>query len=286
MAVYNKAEMYLSIDIGGTSSRIASSKDLKNIDQEVKFRTSQDLSEQKKKIASGVTEVLEGKAIDAVCLGVPGLVDKKNHKLGKIVNAPALSNIPFSYFFDHHVDEKKIWAENDASLAGLGEAVVGAGRDYDVVAYLTLSTGVGGVRIAGKKIDPFQRHNEPGHMIIVENGRHFDFCGQNGCLSAYVSGTAFKEIYGLLPEDCNDSSIWEDYAQKLSLGITNVIALWAPDVIILGGSITNKFEDGFKSPLLKNLSEKNLFETPPIVVSQLRDMSGLFGGLVFLSQNI
>jgi glucokinase len=278
--------MFLSIDIGGTSSRIASSRDLKNIVKEVKFDTSQELPEQKKLVSSGIKEVLDGETLEAACLGVPGLVDKKNRRLGKIVNVPALSGLPFSYFFDDHLKPENIWAENDASLAGLGEAVMGAGKDYEVVAYLTLSTGVGGVRIAGKKIDPFQNHSEPGHMIIVENGRHFKYCGQDGCLSAYVSGTAFKEIYGLSAADCRDAKVWEDYAEKLSLGLNNVIALWAPDVIVLGGSMTKEFDPGFKDPLMKNLSQNKLFTAPPIVVSQLGDSSGLFGGLVFLSQNI
>ncbi len=87
-------------------------------------------------------------------------------------------------------------------------------------------------------------------MIINEDGKPFKLCGQKGCLSCYVSGAAFKEVYGVSPFRCEDKEVWTDYAKKLSLGIVNVIAMWGPDVLVLGGSISNKFEGYFKEPLL------------------------------------
>ena len=276
--------MYISIDIGGTNTRIASSKDLHDIHSDVKFSTSQDLNEEKKLISSGVAEVLEGQLLQGACIGVPGLVDKKNRRFKQIVNVPALSGLAFYEMLGVEIDPSLVFAENDASLAGLGEAVLGAGRDYEVVAYLTLSTGVGGVRIAGKQIDPYQRHSEPGHMIIQEGGLHFDLCGQNGCVSAYVSGTAFSDIYGVSPAECEDSSIWQDYAKKLSLAIINVVAMWGPDVIVFGGSMSKKFNSNFEKPLLEVLSEEPLFKIPPIVRCELGDNSGIVGGFVYLSQ--
>jgi predicted NBD/HSP70 family sugar kinase len=143
---------------------------------------------------------------------------------------------------------------------------------------------VGGTRIAGKQIDPYQRHSEPGHVIIQEDGRHFDLCGQDGCVSAYISGTAFPQVYGVSPEDCEDPGIWEDYANKLALVINNVVAMWGPDVIVLGGSMSKKFEDFFREPLLHVVSEHPLFEIPPVVLNELGDKSGIFGGFSYLSQ--
>jgi predicted NBD/HSP70 family sugar kinase len=121
-------------------------------------------------------------------------------------------------------------------------------------------------------------------MIIQEEGRPFQLCGQRGCLSSYVSGAAFREIYGIGPSKCEDREVWADYAKKLTLGIINILAMWAPNVIILGGSITNKFEDYFKEPLLDELSKQELFVIPPIFKSELGDNSGLYGGLILLKQ--
>jgi len=197
---------------------------------------------------------------------------------------PAFSGFSFSEIVGDVVAPEKVLAENDASLGGLGEAVLGAGKNYEVVAYLTLSTGVGGVRIAGKEIDPHQNFSEPGHMIIEEGGRKCEFCGQNGCLCAYTSGTAFENIYGMSSSVCEDPGIWTEYAKKLSLGVINIMAEWAPDVIVLGGSISNKFEQFIKEPLLAELAKQNFFEIPPIVKSELGDNSGIYGGFVLLSQ--
>ncbi len=278
--------MYISIDIGGTNTRIASSRDLRDIFQEVKFSSSHDLKEQKKLIISGIDEVRTNEEVKGICVGVPGFVDTKNRRLNYIVNIPSLSNLSYAQLLDDKYPSDIILVENDAALAGLGEAVLGAGKDDEVVVFLTISTGVGGVRIAGKKIDPFQRHNEPGHMIIVEEGRYFETCRQNGCLAAYVSGTAFYDIYQVSPAECKDNGIWHDYAKKLSLGIINVISMWAPEVIVLGGSISNKFEEYFREPLFDELNKQNFFTLPKIVNAVLGDNSGIYGGFVLLSQKL
>ena len=276
--------MYISIDLGGTNTRIAASRDLKNILKQEKVPTEQNVALERKVITSAIEKVAEGEVIKGICIGVPGFVDKKNLKFNRIVNIPSLSGFSYEDLFGEIVAPELTIAENDATLAGLGEAVRGAGQNYEVVAYLTLSTGVGGVRIAGKKIDPYQRHSEPGHMIINEDGKPFKLCGQKGCLSCYVSGAAFKEVYGVSPFRCEDKEVWTDYAKKLSLGIVNVIAMWGPDVLVLGGSISNKFEGYFKEPLLDELSKQEIFAIPPIVKSALGDDSGLYGGFILLNQ--
>ena len=276
--------MYISIDLGGSNTRVASTKDLKEILEIIKVQTEQNIDLERSIINSSIEKLVGDQEIKGVCLGVPGFVNKKERKFEKIVNVPSFSGFSFDEIIGNIVAPERILAENDASLAGLGESVLGAGKNFDVVAYLTLSTGVGGVRIAEKKIDPHQKFSEPGHMIIEENGRKCEFCGQNGCLCAYTSGTAFKEIYGMNPSECEDLKIWSEYAKKLSLGVINLIAEWAPDVVVLGGSISNKFEEFFKEPLMAELSKQDFFKIPPIVKSELGDNSGIYGGFVMLKQ--
>ena len=277
--------MYISIDLGGTNTRVASSTDLKSISEQIKVETLQNVVLEKNLIRECIEEFSAGEEIKGICIGVPGFVKKDEKKLGKIVNIPSFSNLSYTEVVGALVSEDNILAENDATLASLGEAVLGAGKDYEVVAYLTLSTGVGGARISGKRIDPHQNYAEPGHMIIEEDGRECELCGQKGCLSAYTSGTSFESVYGVKPSDCEDQDIWNRYAEKLSLGIINIMADWGPDVIVLGGSISKKFENFFKKPLLEELSQQKFFEVPPIIRAELGDNSGIIGGFILLEQS-
>jgi len=276
--------MYISIDLGGTNTRVASSSDLENILGEEKVKTEQNIALERRIIVSAIEKLRLGEEIKGICIGVPGFVNKKDKKFEKIVNIPSLSGLSCEDLFGDTVNHDLVLAENDATLAGLGEAVLGAGQGYEVVAYLTLSTGVGGVRIAGKKIDPTQSYSEPGHMRIQENGLVCPHCHQKGCISAYISGAAFEDVYKVRPSQCEDKDVWAEYAKKLTLGVINILAMWAPDVIVLGGSITNKFEEYFKEPLFDNLSKQNFFTIPPILKSKLGDNSGLYGGLILLKQ--
>jgi len=276
--------MYVSIDLGGTNTRIASSKDLGKILNVEKVKTEQNIALERKIIISAIKKLCLEEVIDGICVGVPGFVNKKAEKFKKIVNIPSFSGLSYEDLFGDIVDPDLVIAENDATLAGLGEAVLGAGQNYEVVAYITLSTGVGGVRIAGKKIDPTQNYSEPGHMRIQENGLVCPHCHQSGCISAYISGAAFEDVYKVRPSQCEDREVWEEYAKKLTPLILNVFAMWAPDVIVLGGSISNKFEEYFKEPLFDNLSKQNFFTVTPILKSKLDDNSGLYGGLLLLNQ--
>jgi predicted NBD/HSP70 family sugar kinase len=121
-------------------------------------------------------------------------------------------------------------------------------------------------------------------MIVKAGGKLCRSCGQRGCLESYVSGKSFKEIYEVGPSKCDDAEVWEKYAHDLAPGIVNLVAMWGPDIIVLGGSISKKFEPFFKEPLIKKLEEEPLFDIPPIVKSVLGDDSGLYGGFLYLKQ--
>ena len=115
---------------------------------------------------------------------------------------------------------RPLYLENDAALAGLGEATLGAGRGRDIVAYLTISTGVGGVRIVDGKIDRKAVGFEPGQQIInfADN--------ESQTLEANVSGQALQKKYGIKPHDLTDQKIWQEVARTLAYGIYNTILHW------------------------------------------------------------
>ena len=277
--------MYISIDLGGTNTRVASSVDLRQIYKVEKFDTQPHLEAQKEIIKSAISKVTEKNEVKAIAIGVPGMLDRKNQRFHRLPNYPNLNNVSYNSLFDGDLARVPMYVENDSALAGLGEAVLGVGMDYNSIAYLTLGTGVGGVRIEKKSLHFGQRLFEPGHQIIARDGRYHSGCGQHGCLEGYVSGRAFVQIYGVKPENCNDIKVWSSYGSDLAVGLINVIAMWSPDVIILGGGLANKFYLFYKS-LIKRLQEETVFDIPPIRRSENMDNAGLLGGFVLIGQSL
>jgi len=278
--------MYVSIDVGKTNTRVSSSRDSKNIFKKEKFLTSQSLEEEKKLIKDAVYKVTDLEQIQAISVGLPGIIDRISNTFYKVNTYPELNGLPFQAFLQGFAEKiPKIIVENDALLAAFGEAVGGSGKEFDIVAYLTLSTGVGGARISFKEIDQSYYFSEPGHQIIVQDGREDPFCGQKGCLQSYVSGPAFEEIYKMKPEECKDGNIWSDYSKHLASGLINIISMWTPEVIVLGGGISQKF-DYIYSDLMDNLRKEKLFPIPEIRKSALGDDAGLLGGFIYISRFI
>lgn len=275
--------MYISIDLGGTSTRVASSKDLISLHKLERFPTNKELVVEKKLLNNAIAKVIEGETVDFVCVGVPGMVDRYARTFEKIVNYPELTGKSYEVLFDITIPNSKIVIENDAALAGLAESRRGVAAKFRVLAYLTLSTGFGGVRIQDKQISRIQGNFEPGHMIIVEDGREDSVCGQKGCAHSYLSGVAFKEIYGMEPFDCKDPKVWNEYGEKMATVITNVVAMWDPGVIVLGGSIATRFEM-FEPAMHDALYTQSLFDMPKILKSEMGDVNGVWGGFDLISQ--
>lgn len=278
--------MYFSIDFGGTNTRVASSRDLSGILDVKKFPTSADLGDQVLKITATISDLSSGEEVEFVVAGLPGIIDKKNRILENIVNYPQLTGKPFEALLGETTKLPNLIVENDAALAGLAEAALGVGKDHNVVAYLTLSTGVGGVRIENGVISPSQEMSEPGHMIINSDSRE-KFPGTNirGSLGAVASGLNFERIYGLRPENCDDEKIWQEYANLLSAGIHNVIVMWDPDVIVLGGAVSQKFEL-FIEFLNQKLQDQDLYDVPRVLKSDLGDDNVLLGGMLLLQKYV
>ena len=171
--------------------------------------------------------------------------------------------------------------ENDAALVGLGEANYGAGRGKDIVVYLTISTGVGGVRIVKGNIDESAQGFEPGHQIIDPDNTLCPTCEGND-LEAYVSGTSIEKRFGKKPYDIHDDATWDELAKFLAYGLNNTIVHWSPDIIVLGGSMMK--EVGIPVPAVRaHLAEiMKIFPTlPQIEKAELGDFGGLYGALSY-----
>ncbi len=277
--------MYISIDIGKSNTRVASSKDLRVVHKIEKFPTPEDLMTAKFAIKEAVFKVSDAETVKYACLGIPGIIDKVNGVFYKLSVYEELNGQPYQALLQDCIQGPEVFIENDAFLGGYGEAVSGSGKEFNIVAFLTLSTGVGGARIPFKEVDQSYYYMEPGHQIIVENGRVDPVCGQAGCLQAYCSGTAFEAIYNVKPQNCSDDKIWNEFSGHLASGIINVISMWSPEVVVIGGGVSEKF-DFFYPGLIDSLNKQNFFPLPEIRKAAFGDESGIHGGFAYISKFI
>jgi len=247
--------------------------------------------------------------ISAVGLGTPSLINPKTNLL---VNANNLGwrNVPLPEELEKHFD-MPLFIRNDADCAALGEVMAGAARDYDDALMITLGTGLGGGIILNKQIFNGCDHMgaELGHTKLVYGGVQCT-CGQFGCVESYASATALirqtREAIARHPEslmwelcggdlsrvdarlpfiaaragDPAGAEVVDTYISYLAAGISTFIAIFRPQVIIIGGGISNEGD-----ALLKPLNEK-IFQctyavqeigVPRAIKAELGNDAGIIG---------
>jgi len=266
--------MHLLFDIGGTNIRLALTKNSRTFSRPLIIKTPKKFSEGIKVIASGAKELTGGKKIESAIGGIRGVLDRKRGSIFDTAVLKNWSNKPLKKSLEK-VFNCSVLLENDSAMVGLGEAVYGPGRGKKIVAYYTISTGVGGVRIVNNHIDKFSVGFEPGHQII-------DF-KNNSNLEDLISGSAVEKKYRKKPYEITNPKFWDERARLLAYGLNNAIVHWSPDIFILGGSMMKKI--GIPIPRVKYHLSKILQvypRLPLIKKATLGDLGGLYGALAFL----
>ena len=122
-----------------------------------------------------------------------------------------------------------VYVENDAALAALGEANPGAGSGGKIVAYYTVSTGIGGARVIDGRIDKRTVGFEPGKQIINN--------GNLQSVEQFVSGHNIEERYGTKPTGIVNTPLWKKAAEDLAIAAFNSVTHWSPDIFVFGGPL-------------------------------------------------
>lgn len=260
--------MYLVLDIGATKIRLAISPDGQNLSEPKLILTPQNFNESVKIIAETAKKLAGGENFKKV-VGAIRYLDKTKTRIKNHPHISLWPNQPLKETLENAFSVP-VFLENDAALAGLGEAIYGAGKNYNIVAYLTISTGVGGVKIENKKIDENSLGFEPGFQIIDKD--------QLLTLEDLISGYGLEKRYGKKGEDITDPPVWDEVAKNLAIGLNNVSVFWSPDIIILGGSVIKSLD----LEKIKNyLQEVNtiLPQLPEIKKASLGELSALWGAL-------
>jgi len=270
--------MNILVDVGATNTRIAGSRDPANFSDPVIFDTPPTYDEGLRGIVDTARTIAAGEKIDAVCAGVPAVLSRNKRVLLKATNIPLWDNHAFADDLEKAL-EARVVLDNDTAFVGLGEAVFGAGIGAEIVVYITISTGVNGVRIVNGVIDPSAQGYEIGYQCVAM-GTAVQEWGD------LISGRAIRERFGKAPRELGkDNPVWEELAHIAAVGVSNAIVYWSPDRVVLGGSMTN--EIGISVERIRVLVEENMKaypKTPEIVHSKLGDLGGLWGGLVRLKQ--
>ncbi|MEK7390536.1 MAG: ROK family protein [Patescibacteria group bacterium] len=274
--------MYIVFDVGGTKMRLGSSRDGETLDKAVVVKTPTSYEEGIAELKKNASALSEGEAIDALAGGLAGAFSQKKLSL---VSGPNLKDwvgrpicSELETFFN-----APAYVENDAALAGLGEALRGAGRGFEIVAYITVSTGIGGVRIVQGRIDAKSIGFEPGHQIIDADRTMIP--DADGILwGDYISGRGLAKRTGHDPKEFKESAFWDGLAKILAYGLNNVCVFWSPDVIVLGGSMITgdpAIPVEKTREYLRSIT-KVYPELPVIKISELGDSCGLHGALEYL----
>lgn len=284
----------VAIDIGGTNTRVALADEELNIIERKQFATD---SENPDVTLGKIAEVIKSFDCDIVGAGMscPGPLDLIN---GKILTPPNLKgqwhNLKVAEELSKLIN-KPVYLENDANLAGLAEAVVGEGKDYNYVQFFTVSTGLGAGFVINKEIyhGTHGFGNEVANCVMMKDGPSHGSIIPGG-IEAISSGTAITSRAvkaGLDVKhagEVNDlakagnevaKQIMDDAKEYLANFIGVVYGYADPEIVILGGSVALKI-DGFVEEV-EALAKERVYEImkPYVKVrkSTLNEDSGLIG---------
>lgn len=289
------------IDIGGTNTRIALIDEAYEIIQRIQFPT--DVNNPQATLQK-IQETVQSfsVAIAGVGLSCPGPLDLKQ---GIILDTPNLKGGWHGLAVSKELSARlkvPVFLENDANLACLAEAVLGQGKDYSYVQFLTISTGLGSGLVIDKKI--YQGAHGFAHEIanipLWRNGPSHGSIYPGG-VEAICSGTAITtrakkaglnvehagDVYSLAcSQNQTAINIMEDAKEYLANTIAIIYAFVDPEIVILGGSVAIKIP-GFVEDVEQRVKTKvypNIQPLVKVVKTNLSEDSGLLGAacLAFL----
>lgn len=260
--------------------RMAYSADGRTLEEPMIFPTPQDFAEAMRIVAENAKKLRNKRPIKAVAGGFPGPLNEDNSVILNAPNMPGWIGKPLKKELEKVVGAPA-FLDNDTTMVGLGEIHKGAGRGYEIVVYITVSTGIGGKRFVNGQVEPSAFGYEPGHQII-DLGGFVCNCGLAGHLEGLASGNGVKRKYGKTPETIKDPAVWQEVTRYLAAGLVNTIMFWSPHCIVLGGSMMRDIK-------LENLRTEmeslgSVFKRwPELKLAELGDTGGLEGALAFLN---
>jgi len=307
-------QFLIGVDMGGTNLRMGiitpDGKVFKK--NQYSIDTSKKASELIEELISKLKDLIQKELKDpkqliGIGVGIAGLINMKKGIISESPNIRDLKDFRLRDFLEKEIPYP-IAIENDANAFTLGEGWVGAAKGCKHYCGITLGTGVGGgIVVEGRILHGTEgMAGEVGHMVIALDGPLCG-CGGRGCLEVYASGTAVRRMAleaiakgnGLFKwsqddlKNLNSENVFEAAksgeatAQKifhemgvyLGLGLVNLIHLFNPEKIVIGGKVSEAW-DFFSPSAIRTVQERSMKgprETVEIVKSKCGDDAGMLG---------
>ncbi len=306
----------LGIDLGGTNIAVGVVNDAYEIVATAKCKTAlprpseeivADMAKTAREAVANAGLTMDdiasvGIGCPGTCNGDTGIVEYSNNL--------RFDHVPLRSMMSKLLDNKPVFVDNDANAAALGEAVAGAAKGASSCVCITLGTGVGsGVILDGKVYNGSNFAGaEIGHTVIMVDGESCT-CGRNGCWEAYASATALihqtrramanhpESLMWKLSEDAKRVSgrtafdamragdpvgkqVVDTYIRYIACGLVNVINIFQPEILCIGGGICNEGET-LLAPLREQIEQerysKYCEKQTRLCVAQLGNNAGIIG---------
>lgn len=306
---------YIGIDLGGTNIKAGVVDENYNIIAKASVKTNcprstEDICADMANVSlMAVNEAnLTISDIKWIGVGAPGTANSATGVI-EYSNNLGFLNAPVAELIKKYID-KPVYIENDANAAAYGEFLAGAAKGANDAVCITLGTGVGGGIIINKKI--YSGFNfagaEIGHIVIDSDGP-LCTCGRKGCFEVFSSATGLIRMTKEEMEKDKSSVMWEmssedghvsaklafnamrkgdksativvdKYIKYLACGITNVINIFQPDILCLGGGVCNEGDAllvPMKKIVAKEIYTRNSKHNTEIVIAKLGNDAGIIG---------
>lgn len=311
----------VSVDLGGTTIRAALAQTDGRLLKVVKkpTRAKAGLKEVLNRVEAVIREVGAEAWAEVRGIGIiaPGPLNPWEGIVIQAPNLPGWENVPLKAILEESLD-RPVYIGNDANLAALAEQQFGAGRGLTDLIYLTISTGIGGGIIIDDNLllGAQGLGGEVGHMVIDPQGPMCN-CGTRGCLEAVASGTGIAraarrrmtdslgqgiaaragspdaitaQVVGqaALAGDALAITLIQEAAEWIGLGIVSLMRLFNPQMIIIGGGVSqvgDLFFERIQQTVQANVL-RPYWENCPIVPVTLGDDVGLLGAIALLKRQL
>lgn len=299
----------IGVDLGGTQLRVIRCDTSGNIlAREAVGTANQGPSTVVDQIVQLIRPMLATTADDVLGIGVgtPGPVEGHSGVVFEAPNLHGWTNVPLKAMLQERLG-LPVEVGNDANAAAVGEWMFGSGHGTDDFVYVTVSTGIGGGVIANRQLLLGRKGmaGEVGHMIIEPNGPICG-CGNRGCWEAIASGTALgrragEEMQRSFSTKLHDlatpstvtaievsqaaqqgdslaSTLLNEEGTLIGIGLVNVLHLYSPERIALGGGVMKSWEF-IREPIARTIATRAMgpYRDVPIEVATLGANVGLLG---------
>jgi len=285
---------FIGIEIGGTKLQLAIADESLKIKQQLSFEVNRNKGANgiKQKIEESIHQIKGDKKVSAVCVGFGGPVNYKTGMINVSHQIAGWENFNLREWLQQ-VSDAQVFIDNDANVAALGEAIHGAGAGFNIVFYMTIGSGIGGGLIIDKKIyhGAFPGEAEVGHLRLNKKGETLEsLCSgwavdekirkaiteePNSKLANLVKDVKSNEAKflkeALKKNDVLAKKILKEVSDNIAFGLSHVVHLFHPEVIIIGGGLSllgNDLSDAITTALSQYVM-KAFLPPPEIKIASL-----------------